>query len=95
MFLEITNKGLNYHERLHQKEFKSSEVEGVDEMVLSVFNYLGPMEDTALFEGISGKALDLVKDGIRRLFEAGYLEERQPLGYSGGGSPIVTWEIRK
>ncbi len=79
MYLEISSSGEKYKERLHQKEFKDSEDESMDELLLTLFVVKGPMDDTELVgdmvEGWEDWEKDRFKKGVRRLFQKRYLQE--------------------
>ena len=76
MFLEISRKGIKYQERLHNKERKSSQEEGTDEMLLVTFRMSTETDPEDFLEGFSSpEDKGMMRKGIRRLFEAGYLKE--------------------
>ena len=77
MFLEISQKGITYQERLHEKEYKSSENETMDELVLVIYKVSGPIDPQDLLDERLSEEDDKepFKKAMRRLFEAGYLKE--------------------
>ncbi len=81
MFLEITNTGERYHERLQNKGPGKPGVEAMDELILTWFNRFGPSDDNELMQEQIGNFPEEEKErfrgGIRRLYQGRYLQEVQ------------------
>lgn len=80
MFLEISNKGINYHERLHRKELKDSSSESIDELILLLFKLTGPISPEDFMEEIISRdepedEREKSRKVLKRVFEAGYIKE--------------------
>ncbi len=79
MFLEITNTGERYHNRLQEKGPGKSKDNSMDELILTWFNRFGPSDDNELMQEQIGnfpeEEKERFREGIQRLYKGRYLQE--------------------
>lgn len=79
MFLEVSDSGRRYHDRLHDRGPGKDEDSSMDELILTWFITQGPEDDDELMMEKIGHfpegEKDRFKRGVRRLYQQRYLEE--------------------